>query len=90
VDTSHDDVRTSPGLAYSPELEICEPSGFRHQTIRYGRRRRHIASSIQLAAEALGEVGPLTEREHHSEAIDKLGASNRVDAARIARDKGWL
>jgi len=25
-----------------------------------------------------------------SEAIDKLGGENRIDAARIARDKGWL
>ena len=73
----------------------------------------------ELAAEALGETDPLTERERQvlrlaaqgsstgtiaaelalspgtvrnylSEAIDKLGAANRVDAARIARDKGWL
>jgi len=29
-------------MAYSPELEICEPSGFRHQTIRYGRRMSYI------------------------------------------------
>jgi two-component system, NarL family, response regulator DesR len=73
----------------------------------------------ELAAEALGETDPLTERERQvlrlaargsstgdiaaelalssgtvrnylSEAIDKLGAVNRVEAARIARDKGWL
>jgi len=25
-----------------------------------------------------------------SEAISKMGAANRVDAARIAREKGWL
>ncbi|HEV7485986.1 MAG TPA: DNA-binding response regulator, partial [Thermoanaerobaculia bacterium] len=25
-----------------------------------------------------------------SEAISKLGAQNRVEAARIAREKGWL
>jgi two-component system, NarL family, response regulator DesR len=73
----------------------------------------------ELAAEALGEIDPLTERERQvlrlaahgssteaiaaalalsagtvrnylSEAIDKVGAANRVEAARIARDKGWL
>jgi two-component system, NarL family, response regulator DesR len=73
----------------------------------------------ELAAEALGEIDPLTERERQvlrlagrgssteaiaaelalspgtvrnylSEAIDKLGSANRVEAARIARDKGWL
>lgn len=31
-----------------------------------------------------------TVRNYLSEAISKLGASNRVEAARIARDKGWL
>jgi len=31
-----------------------------------------------------------TVRNYLSEAISKLGASNRVDAARIARAKGWL
>jgi len=31
-----------------------------------------------------------TVRNYLSEAIDKLGGENRIDAARIARDKGWL
>ena len=31
-----------------------------------------------------------TVRNYLSEAINKLGAKNRVDAARIARMKGWL
>lgn len=31
-----------------------------------------------------------TVRNYLSEAIDKLGATNRIDAARIARSKGWL
>jgi two-component system, NarL family, response regulator DesR len=31
-----------------------------------------------------------TVRNYLSEAISKLGAANRVDAARIARAKGWL
>lgn len=31
-----------------------------------------------------------TVRNYLSEAISKLGAANRVDAARIARTKGWL
>ncbi|HLH06644.1 MAG TPA: response regulator transcription factor [Terriglobales bacterium] len=73
----------------------------------------------ELAAEAWGEMDPLTDRERQvlrmagdglasndiashlnlsegtvrnylSEAISKLGASNRVEAARIARAKGWL
>ena len=31
-----------------------------------------------------------TVRNYLSEAIDKLGGGNRIEAARIARDKGWL
>jgi two-component system response regulator DesR len=31
-----------------------------------------------------------TVRNYLSEAISKLGAGNRVEAARIARMKGWL
>lgn len=31
-----------------------------------------------------------TVRNYLSEAISKIGASNRVEAARIAREKGWL
>lgn len=42
--------------------------------------------------EIAGELGLSegTVRNYLSEAIAKLGASNRVDAARIARSKGWL
>jgi two-component system response regulator DesR len=35
-------------------------------------------------------LSPGTVRNYLSEAIDKLGASNRIEAARIAREKGWL
>ena len=31
-----------------------------------------------------------TVRNYLSEAMSKLGANNRVEAARIARQKGWL
>jgi len=31
-----------------------------------------------------------TVRNYLSEAINKLGAGNRIEAARIAREKGWL
>jgi two-component system, NarL family, response regulator DesR len=40
-------------------------------------------------AEKLG-LSEGTVRNYLSEAISKLGASNRVEAARIARAKGWL
>jgi two-component system response regulator DesR len=31
-----------------------------------------------------------TVRNYLSEAISKMGASNRIEASRIARTKGWL
>jgi two-component system, NarL family, response regulator DesR len=53
---------------------------------------------LRLAAEGStgAEIGAAlhlsegTVRNYLSEAISKLGASNRVEAARIARLKGWL
>jgi two-component system, NarL family, response regulator DesR len=79
----------------------------------------HRVIDSELAAEALAEDDPLTDRERQvlrlagdgasseeiakklglsdgtvrnylSEAIGKLSAANRTDAARIARAKGWL
>ena len=47
-----------------------------------GRSSSEIASELRLSEG--------TVRTYLSEAIAKLGASNRVDAARIARTKGWL
>jgi two-component system response regulator DesR len=47
-----------------------------------GRSSPEIASELRLSEG--------TVRNYLSEAIAKLGASNRVDAARIARAKGWL
>src|ERR1700712_5256432 len=45
-------------------------------------------SSSEIAAELHLSEG--TVRNYLSEAIAKLGAANRVDAARIARTRGWL
>lgn len=46
------------------------------------------ASGADIAAELQLSEG--TVRNYLSEAISKLGASNRVEAARIARQRGWL
>ena len=54
--------------------------------------------SLRLAGEGLTnsqiadelDLNEGTVRNYISETISKLGASNRVDAARIARNKGWL
>lgn len=53
---------------------------------------------LRLAAEGLSSpeiaeqlrLSEGTVRNYLSEAISKLGARNRVDASRIARQKGWL
>jgi two-component system response regulator DesR len=45
-------------------------------------------SSAEIAVELRLSEG--TVRNYLSEAITKLGAANRVDAARIARTRGWL
>src|ERR1700733_10606042 len=45
-------------------------------------------SSGEIAEELHLSEG--TVRNYLSEAISKLGASNRVEAARLARSKGWL
>jgi two-component system response regulator DesR len=45
-------------------------------------------SSAEIGAELHLSEG--TVRNYLSEAIAKLGAANRVDAARIARARGWL
>ena len=47
-----------------------------------GRTSQEIAAELHLSDG--------TVRNYLSEAINKLGAANRVDAARIARAKGWL
>ncbi len=54
--------------------------------------------SLKLAAEGLTssdiaqrlKLSEGTVRNYVSEAISKLGATNRVEAARLARNKGWL
>ena len=47
-----------------------------------GVKTEDVAKKLNLSAG--------TVRNYLSEAIDKLGAGNRIEAARIARTKGWL
>lgn len=46
------------------------------------------ASSLEIAR--LAGLSEGTVRNYLSEAISKLGAANRTEAARMARDQGWL
>lgn len=50
--------------------------------------RREGAASAEIAHRLKLSEG--TVRNYLSEAISKLGAANRTEAARIARQKGWL
>ena len=46
------------------------------------------ASGAEIAVDLHLSEG--TVRNYLSEAINKLGAANRIEAARLARSKGWL
>jgi len=52
-------------------------------------RLAELGHSNKEIADALG-LSPGTVRNYLSEAAQKLGADNRVEAARIARANGWL
>jgi two-component system, NarL family, response regulator DesR len=56
------------------------------------RQVLRLAGEGKASSDIAGELGLSegTVRNYLSEAIRKLGAGNRVEAARIARTKGWL
>ncbi|GGP43557.1 response regulator transcription factor [Shewanella saliphila] len=56
------------------------------------RRALRLASEGLSTADIAGKlfIAEGTVRNYLSEAINKLSASNRIDAARIAKQKGWL
>jgi two-component system response regulator DesR len=56
------------------------------------RRALRLASEGKTTAEIANtlHLSEGTVRNYLSEAISKLSAANRVDAARIARQKGWI
>jgi two-component system response regulator DesR len=75
-----------PALAAEAWSADADPLTDRERSIlqRAGDGR----SSAEIAAELRLSEG--TVRNYLSEAIAKLGAANRTDAARIARARGWL
>jgi two-component system response regulator DesR len=79
------------GRAIDPELateawgELDPLTDRERQVLRLagdGRSGAEIADELHLAEG--------TVRNYLSEAISKLGAKNRVEATRLAREKGWL
>jgi len=74
-----------PELAAEAWSEMDPLTDRERQVLRMagdGLASNDIASSLNLSEG--------TVRNYLSEAISKLGAANRVEAARIARAKGWL
>jgi two-component system response regulator DesR len=74
-----------PELATEAWGELDPLTDRERQVLRLAGEGR---ASLDIAAELNLSEG--TVRNYLSEAISKLGASNRVEAARIARTKGWL
>jgi two-component system response regulator DesR len=79
------------GRAVDPELAAeawGEPDPLTERERQVLRRAGEGQATGEIA-EAL-HLSEGTVRNYLSEAISKLGAQNRVEAARIAREKGWL
>lgn len=79
------------GRVIAPELAVeawseADPLSERERQILRlageGLRSGDIAAALHLS--------PGTVRNYLSEAISKLGAANRIEAYRLARQKGWL
>ena len=75
-----------PDLAAEAWSGDEDPLSYRERQVlhRAGEGR----STAEIAAELHLSEG--TVRNYFSESIAKLGAANRIDAARIARARGWL
>jgi len=74
--------------ALATEAWSAEPDPLTDRERQILQRAGDGRSSTEIASELRLSEG--TVRNYLSEAIAKLGASNRIDAARIARAKGWL
>jgi two-component system response regulator DesR len=74
-----------PELAAEAWTEADPLTDRERQVLRYAGEGE---SSAEIAGRLSLSEG--TVRNYLSEAISKLGASNRTEAARIARQKGWL
>lgn len=75
-----------PALAEESLFEGANPLTEREQQIL--RLAESGRSAAAIAAEVFLSAG--TVRNHLSSAIGKTGASNRTEAARTARSKGWI
>ncbi len=87
VRRAHQGLRTiDPELAHDLLLSGPNPLTAREQEVlRLAANGEPVA---QLAKQLFLSVG--TVRNHLSSAIGKTGATNRVEAARIAEERGWV
>jgi two-component system response regulator DesR len=80
------------GRAVAPELALESWGGTQDPLSERERQVLRLAgegrSSIDIARQVHLSEG--TVRNYLSEAISKLGAANRIEAYRMARDAGWL
>jgi len=79
------------GRAVDPELAAeawTEPDPLTARERQLLRLAGEGMTGAQIAAQLNLSAG--TVRNYLSEAISKLGASNRIEAARLARRQGWL
>ena len=74
--------------ALATEAWSAEPDPLSDRERQILQRAGDGRSTAEIAADLRLSEG--TVRNYLSEAISKLGAANRTDAARIARSKGWL
>ena len=75
----------NPELALAAWAEADPLTDRERQVLRYAGEGK---SSKEIAE--LLDISDGTVRNYLSEIISKLGTSNRVEAARLAREKGWL
>jgi len=75
-----------PALALDALSEGANPLSEREREVLRATTEQATVADI-AAAMSLSEG---TVRNHLSAAIQKVGARNRAEAARLARDKGWL
>jgi two-component system response regulator DesR len=79
------------GRAIDPQLAVVERIGFGP---RFDRERQvlRLAGEGRSANEIAEQLGLShgTVRNYLSECIGKLGVANRIEAYRLARQKGWL
>ena len=80
------------GRAIAPELAMESWSGGADPLTERERQVLRLAGEGRASAEIARQVhlSEGTVRNYLSEAISKLGAGNRVEAYRMARDAGWL